>query len=279
MDWVETLNRVLAYIEQHMAEPLGATALARVVSVSSFYLQRSFAAVTGTPLMEYVRSRRLSEAGRMLRRGERVLDVALDSGYDTPESFRKAFVRFHGVTPSAARQQGVPLRYLSPLHVHITLTGGSIMEHSMEKIGALEVMGVERRFRHDNAFSEIPKFWCEYFAKGYGEIVPGALGVCFDMDDSEEFMYMIGCFCGADDALPEGFARRTIPAHTWAKFKAIGPTPKAIQRVNRQVYTEWLPNNPEWELASGTNIEVYTEGDTDAEDYVCELWVPVKGKA
>ena len=81
------------------------------------------------------------------------------------------------------------------------------------------------------------------------------MGVCLDEDDSPEFEYLIGSFCEPDAATPAGFDRCEIAPHTWAKFRAVGPIPTAIQKVNRQIFTDWLPNNPEFELAEGVNIE------------------------
>jgi AraC family transcriptional regulator len=59
----------------------------------------------------------------------------------------------------------------------------------------------------------------------------------------------------------------------------VGPIPEAIQKVNRQIFTEWLPNNTEYDLAEGVNIEIYTEGDMSLPDYESEIWLPVRRKA
>ena len=153
------------------------------------------------------------------------------------------------------------------------------MDYSVEHIEGMTVLGLTRNFTYDSAFTEIPGFWTEYHDRGLDGQVCGYLGICFDGDESPEFTYMIGQFCEADAAVPEGFEKRAIAAHTWAKFRAVGPIPTGIQKVNRQIYTEWLPNNTEYDLAEGVNIELYSKGDTQAADYESEIWVPVKKKA
>lgn len=279
MDWIESLNRALAYVEAHLSDDLDVESVAKEAMYSPFALQRAFAIMTDMSLSEYIRRRRLSAAGQELRSpGARVIDVAYKYGYETPESFQKAFRRFHGVSPSAAKKPDTALRYLNPLKLRITLSGGTVMHYEMETVGKLHIRGMERRFRYDSAFKDIPLFWDEYFAKGYNKAVPGFIGVCLDEENSPEFTYLIASFCEADAPVPEGFVLRELPAVTWAKFRAVGPTPESIQRVNRQVYTEWLPNNPEYELSAGMNIEVYSEGDMSAPDYECELWIPVTKK-
>ena len=281
MEWIASVNRALRYVEEHLTdETLSVEAVARVTAYSPFYLQRLFYILTDLSLSDYIRQRRLSMAGQELQSaGARVLDVALRYGYDTPESFLKAFRRFHGVTPSAVQRSRVQLRYLNPLQIKVELTGGSIMDYSVENIGKLTVVGKVRMFTYENAFADIPKFWDDYYAANLHRKVCGCLGICFDEDDSPEFAYMIGAFCEPDAPVPEGFEKREIAAHLWAKFRAVGPMPTSIQTVNRQIFTEWLPNNTEYDLAEGVNIEMYTEGDNKAEDYVSEIWIPVKRKA
>ena len=281
MEWMTSLNRALHYVEDHLTdEVLSVDTVAHVTAYSSFYLQRLFYILTDISLCDYIRARRLSMAGQELQvKGERVLDVALRYGYDTPESFSKAFRRFHGVTPSAAQRTRVQLRYLNPLQIKVEVTGGSIMDYTIEAMPAQTVLGLSRKFAYDSAFDGIPKYWSEYSDHGLNKQVLGYLGICFDEDDSPEFTYMIGSFCQADAQVPEGFEKRTIAAHTWAKFRAVGAMPEGIQKVNRQIFTEWLPNNTEYDLAEGVNIEMYTEGDMHASDYVSEIWIPVCKKA
>ena len=191
---------------------------------------------------------------KVMIRGAYGESSALRYGYETPESFHKAFRRFHGVSPSAAQRSRVQLRYLNPLQIKVELTGGSIMDYTMEHIGTLTVLGLARTFQYDGALAEIPTFWTEYYAKGYNDKVAGCIGVCLDRKDSPDFTYLIGNFCEPDAPVPDGFEKRALNAHDWAKFRAVGPMPAAIQKVNRQIYTDWLPNNTEYDLAEGVNI-------------------------
>ena len=280
MEWITGVNRALRFVEDHLTdEGLSVEAVAREAAYSSFYLQRLFFVLTGMSLADYIRRRKLSMAGQELQvSGAKVIDVALRYGYETPESFQKAFRRFHGVTPSAAQRTRVQLRYLNPLQIKVELTGGSVMDYLVEKLEPMTVMGAVRRFTYEAAQAEIPKFWSEYYAKGMDKQVSGMIGVCFDDASTADFAYMIGTFCAPDAPVPQGFEKRDIAAHTWAKFRATGPMPGALQQVTRQIFTDWLPNNTEYSLAEGVNIEWYSEGDMQAADYASEVWVPLKGK-
>lgn len=278
MEWIDALNAVLRHIEDDIGGELDVARLAERIHFSHFYLQRMFAMMTDMTLSEYVRQRRLSLAGQELQATDaKVIDVAFKYGYETPESFQKAFRRFHGVTPSAAKRTRAQLRFFSPLTLHVELRGGSVMDYSVEQMGELTVVGKERRFQYETSFREIPKFWEEYFA-GDTPPVDGCLGICVEDGGKGDFIYAIASFWEKDKPVPEGYAMRTIPAHMWVKFKVVGALPEALQKVNRQVFGEWLPNNAEYEMAAGINIEMYTMGDTMSDAYESEIWLPVKKK-
>lgn len=280
MEWIQSIGRALAYVEDHLTDgELNVETVARAAAYSPFYLQRLFYVLTDGSLADYIRARRLSAAGQALQAGgAKVLDVALRYGYETPESFQKAFRRFHGITPSAAQRTHAQLRYLSPLTIKVELTGGSIMDYTVESMGELTVLGKVRRFALDTAFAQIPGYWDEYREQGLHSKVCGYLGVCFD-ETATDFAYLIGSFCEAGAEAPQGFEKHTLTPHTWAKFRAVGAIPASIQKVNRQIFTEWLPGNAEYEIADTLNIEMYTEGDMTAADYVSEIWLPVRRKA
>lgn len=279
MEWIEGMNRAMRHVEEHLTDDaLSMESVARAAGFSPFYLQRMFNMMTDLTLSEYIRQRRLSMAGQELQAtGAKVIDMALKYGYETPESFQKAFRRFHGVTPSAASASRSQLRYLNPLHIEVKLTGGTTMDYTIESMDAMQLMGMERRIPYNEGFVECPKLWCDYNSRGLNDKVCAYVGACFD-EDTEGFTYMIGAFCAPEDTLCEGFTRRELPAMTWAKFRTVGAIPQSIHKLNRQIFTEWLPGNPDYEPAAGLNLEVYSEGDMDSPDYACEIWIPVRRK-
>jgi AraC family transcriptional regulator len=279
MEWIACVNRALTYVEEHLTdETLSIVTVARAAAYSPFYLQRLFYVLTGMSLSDYIRQRRLSVAGQELQfAGGKVIDAAFKYGYETPESFQKAFRRFHGVTPSLAQRTHVQLRYLNPLQIHVELRGGSLMDYAVENLGELTIVGMERKIPYEKGFEEAPKFWSDFNSNGGHRLIRRAMGICFD-DEGLEFTYMIGGLYEPGDSIPEGFTLRTVAAHTWAKFKCVGPIPEAIQQVNRQIFTEWLPNNTDYDLAEGVNIEYYPEGNMQTPEYECEIWIPLRVK-
>lgn len=280
MEWIRSLNGAIDYIEDNLLSRLTCTQIADHVYSSSYHFQRVFSLLTGMTIGEYIRNRRLSLAGQeLIMSDKKVIDIALKYGYETPESFTKAFTRFHGITPNQARNEGSNLKSFNRLIIKIKLEGGDIMDYSIVKKGAFNVAVRTRKFTMENSQKEIPEFWTEYFSKGFAKKVCGTMGICEQEKAGHkgEFYYSIGNTCKSNFKIPEGFKMLTIPEHTWAIFKCMGPMPDTIQNIWKRIYSEWLPQS-EYELIPDYDIEFYTEGNNKSMDYVSEIWIPVKKK-
>lgn len=284
MDWTEAITRAIAYMEDHLTEELTVQQIADEVHFSPFYFQKGFVILCGYTPSEYLRNRRLTEAARELTNGGgKVIDLALKYGYESPDSFTKAFVRFHGCTPAEARSGSKKPRIFAPLRIHIQLKGGFRMDYKIMDKPAIKLIGCSKMIPFNEGMTQCTAFWDEHMASGRSKIVMGEYAVCFDENmDGKCFKYMI-----ADAYAPEkdqpGFEAVTLPAHTWAVFPCLGPMPQVLQDTTRRIFSEWLPENKEYEITAGISVEYYTDpmdypkGPKD-EKYYCEVWVPVKRK-
>ena len=289
MGWVEDISKAINYIENNLEGQLSIDNIAERARLSPFYFQKGFTMLCGFTVSEYIRKRRLTLAGSELVATEnKVIDIALKYGYDSPDSFTKAFTRFHGLTPNAVRKGGTMLKSLAPLKLKFSLEGGYIMDYKIVEKEAFTIMGVSKVFKYDNAFAEIPQFWAEHYQTGGGALICGMYGVCIDKSieggmPTDEFEYVIADNYNPMQDVPQGVTTKIIPKNTWAVFPCKGALPEAIQAVNRKIFTEWLPNCCDYEIAAGYNIELYTnaaeypQGIND-ESYYSEIWVPIKKK-
>ena len=145
MNWTETIEDAIRFIEANLTEELTVGRIAREVNTSAFYFQKGFSMLCGITVGEYVRMRRLSLAGEELVSSDiKVMNLALKYGYDSADSFTKAFTRFHGSTPTDVRQNGASIKSFAPLHIKLTLEGGKTMEYRIEKKPAFKVMGISK---------------------------------------------------------------------------------------------------------------------------------------
>jgi len=252
--------------------------------------------MTGFTPSEYVRSRRLYLAALALQKtDEKIIDMALRFGYETPESFNKAFTRFHGASPSQVRN-GAPFRRFLPLTVDITIRGGLQMNYKIAKMFPFKVIGFERVFTNEEAQKMIPLFWSEicgkYAANVYAGNPPanayekalmdnciGEYGICIDDLDGSRFRYLIaGKYCGGE--VPEGMVVCEFPRADWAVFDCIGPNPETLQKTTTRIFTEWLPGNPDYEMDGNMSVEWYDclNGEMTDPDYHSAVWIPVRKK-
>uniref|UniRef100_UPI00349EE2BB effector binding domain-containing protein n=1 Tax=uncultured Ruthenibacterium sp. TaxID=1905347 RepID=UPI00349EE2BB len=229
--------------------------------------------------------RRLSAAGlEVLTTDRRIIDIALEFCYDSPDSFTKAFTRFHGLTPAALRKSGGAVRSFAPLRIKVTLEGGQNMDCKIMKKDAFTVLCRAKTFKYEDGAVEVPKFWTEHFSTGGGKEICGMYGI--NLDESmggNEFEYLIADNYDPTREIPEGFVTRTIPAHTWAVFPCTGRMPQALQGLNQQIFSQWLPTNPDYKIAAGINVEMYSDASkfekgAQDQDYYCEVWLPVEKK-
>ena len=282
MDWLQGIRNAINYIEDNITDELDYENIAKQAYVSSFHFQRAFAILCGFTLGEYIRRRRLTLAGMELSSGDaKIIDVAVKYGYDSPDSFTKAFSRFHGISPSSAKKEGANLKSSAPLKIKFKLEGGSVMDYKIETKEAFTVIGNVREFNSDTSYAEIPKFWCEHFESGGGAYCSGTFGICYGHDNNTKlFNYMIADYYdgNSDKIFPDNYIKKEFEAKTWAVFPCKGALPTALQDVNTKIWSEWLPNCKEYELDGNFNIEMYSDGDTNSADYYSEIWVPVKKK-
>lgn len=286
MEWIESISKAIEYIEAHITENLTTSDIAKEVCISSFYFQKGFSMLCGFTVAEYIRQRRLTLAGsELVSTDNKIIDIAMKYGYDSPDSFTKAFTRFHGSTPTAVRRDGATMKSFASLKINISLKGGYTMDYKIIEKEAFTVLASGNRFKYDSCQEEIPKFWQDHYESGKGNVVCGMYGINIDetLGNSDEFEYLIADDYKTESDIPEGFVTRVIPKHIWAIFSCKGAMPKAMLDVNQKIFSEWLPNCKDYEIAEGYNIEKYTDindypkGNHD-ENYYSELWIPVKKK-
>lgn len=287
MDWLTGIQRVINYIEEHLTEEIDYNKIANEAMCSSFYLQRIFSILCGITLGDYIRNRRLTLAGNELSSSDKkVIDIALKYGYETPESFTRAFSKFHGITPSEAKKDGTQLKFFSKLSVKISLSGGNLLDYKIVDKDEFYIVEKKEAQATDDQESirTITEFWKRIKDCGtedglfdITEIKGKILGICysnFARNEDETFDYGIAAVCKKDTDVPDGFKKSIIPARTWAVFECVGPIPDAMQQKWKMILSEFFTTSgyqPTYEM----DIEIYTKGDRTSSDYKSEIWVPV----
>ena len=287
MNWINGIQNALDYIENHITDKLDYSEIAEQAYCSVFYFQRIFNALCGMTIGEYIRNRRLTLAGSELSSlKSKVIDVAFKYGYESPESFTRAFTKFHGITPSEARRNGSGLKSFSRLSVKIIMKGGNTMNYRIVEKQAFKVLGKTETHSIDESQNKntIPNFWDKAHRTGVIETLlkkasdkTYVFGICRGNThtNKEVFDYSIAVECNECTEIPKGYNVIEIPARTWIIIECMGAMPEAIQKLWHELCTEFFPTS-EYKPTYEMDIEAYPSGNMTSPDYTCQIWIPIE---
>ncbi len=299
MDWIMGMQKAIDYIEANLTEEIDYERVAKESFSSSYHFQRVFSILCGYTLGEYIRLRRLSLAGADLANGkEKVIDIALKYGYDSPDSFAKAFQKFHGITPSQARADGKMLKSFSRLSIKISLEGGITMDYRIEEKDEMILTGYKRHFigipgeraeQEKDMYVNTRVF--QYILQGLSGNIETTYDIITNVNDDGYDFYIskpiteylrnnLSKTCVLGEEYAKHFENITIPKCTYAIFeteRCTYPTTVYLD-LRKKIASEWLPNSG-YELTDSPELVVshWFRGEKSNQRYR-ELWIPIKKK-
>jgi AraC family transcriptional regulator len=297
-DYFKQIQATIDYVEAHMGEELSLSRLAQVAMLSDYHYHRVFLAMAGVTVMEYVRKRRLAlSAYEVARSDARLIDIALEIGFQNHETFTRAFKRMFGMTPAEYRKAGIKPPAYPKLNVlqrkYNPYLGGIRMDYRIVTKPAFKVIGYELRMKTVGGENhwQIPKFWQQYIRGGWGERIPNRvhtgspieLGICHSFDmDSGEFSYLIGMEAEHFGGVPDDLVCREFMGAEYAVFTTPKVAPEqfapSIQSTWKAVFEEWFPHSG-YEHAGTPEFELYDERCHPGQPEVqMDIYIPVKRK-
>ncbi|MDE5782537.1 MAG: AraC family transcriptional regulator [Lachnospiraceae bacterium] len=291
---IQLIQQAICYMEEHICENINYADVAKSVHMSSYNFHRTFSFIVGMTANEYIRKRRLTLAAQELQTTDiSVIDAAYKYGYESPESFSKAFSRFHGSTPKQAKRKGANLHLYNPLVIKIILEGGSIMDYRMEHRGRQQFIALVKAFPNeiindDNDYS-IPDFWTKCSERNLIEPMKllrkegkrDLYGLCSPVKDNEtHFNYGIGIMIDDDTDITKleqftnnGYSIWETKPVDYAVFKCFGSDGNCLGETWSKFFKEFVPQTG-YTQTGDTDYEIYFENGESG--LFCELWVPVK---
>ena len=272
-------NRALWTIDRNLTGDLTLAKVAENCGVSRYHLAHAFGESTGMSVMEYVRSRRLSEAAINLARGaSNILDLALDYGYASHEAFSRAFRTQFGMTPEEVRRKattdGLPV--LTPVKADAG-TQPAITPARTESLPELKFVGLCEHV----PFSQLQNIAAQWqrFMPRYGEIEdkahPIPAGVSTNLDDEGNFDYVCAVEVKRFGTTPKGLIQLTLPAQTYTVFRHDGHISE-IGQTYHAIWNAWVPERGH-RIVDAASIERHMETfDTRTGYGGVEIYVPVK---
>jgi len=290
MDFLRRMNDALGYIEEHLTEEIDYSEIAKIAYCSEYHFKRMFSFLAGISLSEYIRRRRLTLAALDLKNNDlRIIDVAVKYGYNSADSFSRAFHSLHGILPSEARSGNTKLKAYPRITFQLSIKGGCEMNYRIVEKGPFKIVGFKKRvpiiFNGVNPeIAKMTKLLTPEVIKklkALSNVEPAGIisaSANFSegrMEEKGKMDHYIGVATTSDET--KGFDVLEVESSTWAVFEAVGPFPKTLQNVWGRIYSEWLPFSG-YEIAPGPEILWNESQDTNDPDYRSEIWIPVRKK-
>jgi AraC family transcriptional regulator len=285
---IAELNQLIDNIEVHLEQDLDVAAIAGGLGTTEYHLRRMFSSLSGMPLSEYIRRRRMTVAAADVVAGDRLLDTAVRYGYGSTEAFGRAFRAVHGASPAEVRAHGGPLRPQSTIRFRLTVEGNSSMDTRIIHRPAFRLVGHAARVPliHNGINPHIQELVAGIPASEHARLKAlsntepaGLLQVSADVDpdytEGSELTYLHGVAVDAATAAPEDLDVIDVQGGDWVVFRTSGPYPAALQQAYATSATEWFPSNP-WRLRPGPSIVSILERAEDFSTATTEVWMPVE---
>lgn len=248
--YAEKINRVCSYIAEHLNDDLSVEKLSRISRFSKFHFHRQFAEYTGINVAKFILMQRLKRASYQLvyYKHYRIIEIAMEAGFENPESFSRAFKKTFGYTPSQSRKkpewnswnEKFQLRKIERVKnmnieiVTIEETKVAVLEHRQSPNLLNNSVSKFIEWRKESKLSPIES------SKTYG--------LAYDdpkETEAEKFRFDI---CGSVEsevpANPQGVINKIIPGGRYAVTRHSGPHDGVDSKVH-YLYGEWLPENNE----------------------------------
>lgn len=281
-DYASRFDAVLAHIEANLDGDLSVERLSQVAHFSPFHFHRQFSAYMGIPVARYVQLMRLRKAAHRLasRTSCTVLDVALDSGFDSPEAFSRAFRRAFGVAPATFRRQPNwqywNAVFLVPHFLRSIIMQVQITTFTETRVAALQHCGPASLVN-----ASVNKFIQWRKQSGQSPVATSrTFGIPHSNPDTtppQDFRFDI---CGEirESLTPNdaGVREAIIPGGRYAVVRHVGPT-DYIGETLYPVYRDWLPASGE-ELRDQPlffqYLSVYPQ--TPEDQWQTDIFIPLK---
>ncbi|WP_394218832.1 GyrI-like domain-containing protein [Halobacillus trueperi] len=290
MDLLKDMNIAMKYIEENLTYEIDYKVVASLAYCSEYHFKRMFSFLAGITLSEYIRRRRLSMAAFELQNSNvKVIDVAMKYGYHSPDSFSRAFLKLHGVTPSEARNNGKHLKAYPLMTFQLSIMGGNEMNYRIEQKEAFNIVGIMKRvpivFEGENP--EIAAMWQSLTKEKIDELQQlsnvepeGMIQASTNfsegrMEEKGELDQYIGVATTRENS--GDFSKLEVPALTWAIFESTGPFPNSLQETWGRIYSEWFPSS-NYQVTKGPEILSIKSKDLTSPSVKCEIWIPILKK-
>lgn len=285
---LEVISTIIDYIDDHLGHNLDLERVAAIVGYSKYHLHRMFTNIVGHTMHGYVKRRRLTEAARLLVQSDiPILNIALDSGYETQQSFTSAFRNQFQKSPQVYRKQ----KKFYPLQLKLdtqTIPKGSnnirIENIRYEQRGSIFLAGFKANTKR--GFFVIGRCWHKLHANI--KRIPGRIDydyqiglndyTCFVFQESKQpaFDYYASIEVNSLENIPSRIAGKVLPPSKYVVFSFRGRNQDSIEPVISYIYKIWFAQSTlQFNEQARFDFVKYGENMDGSGISDIEVWVPI----
>lgn len=292
MDYLKAFKKAIIYIEDHLGEPIRVEDVACAAGYSYYHLTRQFSAVLGESVGSYIKRRRLADgAKKLLYSDKRIIDIAIENGFESSEAFSRAFKTIYKVSPNMYRKNRLDLFLSSKERLEPEL-----LLHRMKNITVhpkivelpdIKTAGLRGQTTlHDNI---LPQLWKQFNA--IAAAIPNqkknscGFGICeacregntlYNMTENVLFSEVVSIEVTTYDHLPEPFVSKTLKGGHYAVFTHKGSLSR-LQKTFDYIWGTWFLNTKET-LDFREDFELYDKRflGYDHPDSQIDLYIPIR---
>ena len=179
-DYIQRINKVVAYINDHLDESLDLKTLAEVAALSEFHFHRVFKALKGESIGAHISRLRIEAAARLLRYSAlSIEDIAFNIGYEAPAALSKAFKNQYGITPTKYRtNKDIYIMKKEIINPDLALKAPKIMELEPKNLIYVALTGEYGTLDYGKAYEQL---WA--VVKSQKLFTKGIESICVSYDD------------------------------------------------------------------------------------------------
>lgn len=295
IDYFKSIENAVDFIETNLCQRFTIEDVSNKAFQSRWHFQRVFRLVTGFSVYDYVKKRRLAEAGsELLLNKTKIIDLALKYQYGSPEAFTRAFQKEYRKAPSDFRSSIDEHRIFSRIDMDQnkstkTYAKGHI---SYEPVTRKATTFVGKKYRtsmknHQNE-KDVPQAWAEFSKLKLGDklisksLFPGNYGLYYEWDYDENFSLLLGCQVESEKKATDFIASTTdnrfhfysVNPCKYMVFTIPGREKEDILAGWNYIYGNWMPNTG-FERDYSEDFDFFDDRFY-SEDPVSEIYIPIK---
>lgn len=266
MNIYKSLNEMVNYIEDNLENKIEYNKLSQFLGTNEYILQRVFSIICNTTLADYIRKRRLSNAGvDLYKTNQKIVDIAIKYQYDSATSFSRSFEKFHGIKPSHVRNSPDGLKFFPKFIFKENEIEDTKVEYSILETNELILYGTYVETDIIKIKNDAPIHFQNMDSKYvsmYGDI-PYGMVEYIDRFNECKCKYWTLYNKKIDE-----FTKYIIPKSKWIVFKINSQNPKEIQETSDMFYLNFI-NDCKYKIRNLPELEYY-------HDNITELLFPIE---